>query len=84
MVKYGAILFGIYEFIEKILPNPATDKIFVQGLKENASIKIYSITGKVLLETDKKEIDVQHLKSGIYLISFQTEKQQFVQQFIKK
>ncbi len=68
----------------KIYPNPATDKIFVQGVKENTTIKIYSITGKLLLQTGKDEIDIKHLKSGIYLLSIQTKKEQFTEQFIKR
>ena len=60
----------IEEEIAKIYPNPTTSN-FVVNISVN-SLKIYSITGKLILEskenTNKKTYNISHLKKGLYLV----------------
>ena len=48
-----------------IFPNPATNKIFVDSEGEKT---IYNILGDAVIKTKKKNINIQHLKNGIYWI----------------
>ncbi len=66
-----------------IYPNPATDKISIEGLDENILVKLYSISGRLLLKTKNKTLDVNCLKSGVYLIVAETKNERFLNQFIK-
>jgi len=52
-----------------IFPNPASEKINVFGAISPHPIKIYNLTGELVLESEcKSEIDVSNLSTGIYLI----------------
>ena len=55
----------------KILPNPITDWLDIQGSNELRRVKLYSLTGEIILDkslTDKHEvIDVINLNSGYYM-----------------
>lgn len=64
-----------------VFPVPAKDVLTIQGTSLKSSLGIYSIDGKLILETDTKGkdgatiLDVQELKSGLYVIKdFKTGK----------
>lgn len=72
---------GDFEQLDKlnIYPNPAKNKFGVQGLKfkdEEVIIEIYDLNSRKLLEqqiparSENAEIDVSHLKNGVYLCNF--------------
>jgi hypothetical protein len=72
--KTDASTFDIY-------PNPTNDVIHIRS-KEQATdlstIRIYTTDGKLVVETDKTEINVSSLESGIYFISAGDDKMKFV------
>ena len=51
-------------------PNPVKSDLFVVGLPQNATIKIFDMRGKLLLNTrnTNNQIDVNNLSKGIYTI----------------
>lgn len=52
-----------------IYPNPATDIIFVGGIQNIKSIKIYSILGSLEKEVfNTNQVDISDLSTGIHLI----------------
>lgn len=55
----------------KIFPNPASNKVYVQG-KQSTGIRIFDLPGKEMLRTKEEEIDINDLPNGIYFISVQT------------
>jgi len=86
LLKYGKLTntgSPILETLQfKVYPNPAKDKFEVKSSKFNAksaTIEIYNITGKKLLDkqisagTETVEIDVKPLKNGVYFcrVSFE-------------
>ena len=86
VLKYGEIS-GISDGVEtlafEIFANPANDKFKVQSQKfnvEDAKIEIYDLNGRKLLDNQIKsgneivEIDVSHLKSGVYFCRLITKK----------
>lgn len=74
-----SLVTGINEVISndfiKIFPNPATNKIIVQGGDniQRFEIKLLNIMGEMLIITKKKEIDVSTLPNGVYFLNFETE-----------
>jgi hypothetical protein len=62
----------------KIYPNPATDQITIEGLRENCTVTITSILGNKVKIIDSKNIrnatiSVEDLPAGIYLIQITAE-----------
>ena len=74
-----SLVTGINEIISndfiKVYPNPASNKIIVQGGNniQEYQIKLLNLMGEIVLLTTKKEIDVSSLPSGIYFLNFETE-----------
>lgn len=73
----------------KISPNPASGKIFIDGLKTKNNIaEIINSEGRKVLETkvnEDKSVDISKLKTGVYYITIQSENQKiFSQKLIVK
>lgn len=55
-----------------IYPSPATDVIYIEGLKENDNIKVYDITGRTVIDhlAEKASItlSLDKLNKGIYYV----------------
>ncbi|RLD54839.1 MAG: hypothetical protein DRJ05_13980, partial [Bacteroidetes bacterium] len=74
--------------IAKIYPNPTTGIFFIESKSQNIeNIIISDIAGKTLLNKTKAHqhemIDLTGFKKGTYLITIQTEKENFTQRIIK-
>jgi surface protein len=68
-----------------IYPNPAVDRLFIQGLSDATKVSIYNILGKLVVsKTTSKEIDVDNLQSGVYIVKIVDEQKEIVKKFIKK
>ena len=69
-----------------IYPNPAEDRIFIEGLSKiepDYQIQILDIAGRLVLSTeDQTEIDVSKLRSGVYFIKIIGE-DEVTKKFIK-
>lgn len=70
-----------------IYPNPAKNYIRIDGLV-NAAIMIYDITGRVVVNvqgfTSEKDLDISHLKSGVYMVSIEDGIAKTTKRFIVK
>ena len=68
-----------------IYPNPVKDKLLIQGLPNPTKISVYNLLGKlILLEKNKTEINLENIKSGIYIIKIRDENRDIIRKFIKK
>ncbi|MCK4992548.1 MAG: T9SS type A sorting domain-containing protein, partial [Bacteroidales bacterium] len=71
----------------KIYPNPVLDKLYVQGLDGQALARIYDIHGRLLLtipvDGPSAEIDMRELRTGVFLISFETALGTVTRRFLK-
>lgn len=53
-----------------VFPNPASDRIFINGLKDNASVSIVDLKGNVVVsEINTNEVSVEGLASGLYQVN---------------
>jgi hypothetical protein len=65
--EFSSIDFSIY-------PNPAKDKITIQGIHgAELEIIIYSLEGKKVLTTNKETINTTGLKLGCYIVEVKSE-----------
>tara|TARA_Y100000385_G_scaffold158638_1_gene164486 strand:+ start:2809 stop:3870 length:1062 start_codon:yes stop_codon:yes gene_type:complete len=68
----------------KIIPNPATDYLFVDNLDVKNAI-IYNILGKEIMKVnDENKIDVSSLSKGVYFIRVSDGINSSIKKFIKK
>ncbi|MEO8759738.1 MAG: T9SS type A sorting domain-containing protein [Bacteroidia bacterium] len=64
-----------------IYPNPANDKVYIDG-KNITEIKLVNVLGNEVLHTKEKEIEVSSLTNGIYFIEITTTKNTYTQKVI--
>ncbi len=70
-----------------IYPNPATNNIYISNLIENATLKIYDINGKLVLEnkvSNKEYVNISNLSKGMYQIKFEGKDWSETRKLIKK
>lgn len=63
-----------------VYPNPVVNTLSIQGVGKNASLEVYSLTGKSILNATGTELDVTLLMKGTYILRIN---QQYIK-FIKK
>jgi len=71
----------------RIVPNPATDKVIVDGLNEKVSFEIINVIGQPVLKSTldtKKTIDVSAFEKGAYFIKLITSQGTLIKKFIKE
>ena len=57
-----------------VYPNPATEFIYIKGLKTVKAVNILSVDGKQILKVkDSNKIDLSKLAPGIYLFEIETD-----------
>jgi surface protein len=67
-----------------VYPNPAKDKLFIQGLTTSSKVSIYNVLGKLLLsETTSVEVDLEGLQSGVYIVKIMDKQKETTRKFIK-
>lgn len=52
----------------RVYPNPTSDVINITGIEHIDGLKLYDLTGKLIMSTSKLQFSVQHLQSGVYLL----------------
>ena len=73
-----------------VYPNPATHQIIVDivNRSESATVNIYNVIGSLVkvveMTENQREINIEDLPAGSYIISVEDEKEPIVKQFIKR
>lgn len=69
----------------QVFPNPVNDVLTLHGLEGTYSFEIFTVTGeKVLTEANVKQINVEHLPSGAYLLLVKTTAGTSICPFVKQ
>ena len=69
----------------RIYPNPASQMLYVEGLTQTATARIYALTGqRILTKPIRHSLDVSHLTTGIYMLSLTHKGTTTTQKLIKK
>jgi surface protein len=67
-----------------VYPNPAKDKLFIQGLSTSSKVSIYNVLGKLVLsKTTSREVDLEGLQSGVYIVKIMDQQKETTRKFIK-
>jgi hypothetical protein len=69
----------------KVYPNPVKGFLNLQTEETIEKLEIYSTNGTLVLQIvyPKKQIDISHLKNGLYLVKAQTGVQKLTSKFYK-
>lgn len=69
----------------KLYPNPAKDIVQFEGI-DATYVRIFDFSGRVLLERNvtntQKQLDIQELRSGVYIVELSNQLQRFTQRLI--
>ena len=63
-----------------VYPNPTHETLCVQGVPDNATLRIYSAVGQLVSTTQGTQIDVSHLPCGTYLLQIGTQVMRFIKE----
>ena len=71
-----------------IYPNPVQDRIFIKGINNKISVKVFDQTGRLIdeynmIKNEGNSIDVSNYSPGIYYLIFKTKKNIATHKFIK-
>ena len=75
--KNGSITYSeikeisIFNYPLSIAPNPAKDFVYVNG-RDIKEIVVCDISGRILLKSTEKKIDISGLVSGTYFVEIET------------
>jgi hypothetical protein len=71
----------------RIYPNPAEDRIKIDGIKKPVSITVYNMNGESLLTRyvtgETEDINISDLPEGIYILKLSNDQQFLVRKFVK-
>jgi hypothetical protein len=74
-----------YKLEISIYPNPAIDKLFINGIENMAIVTVYNLLGKEIFSLKtSKVIDVNSLSRGIYIMKIREDQKQAIIRFIKE
>jgi hypothetical protein len=70
----------------EIYPNPVKRLLFINGLTEKATVSIFDVQGKLLLnqQITTNHIDVGNLTCGMYTLKIETKKGTMIKKFVKQ
>ena len=67
-----------------IYPNPTSDFVYLSGLNGDSKTMVYNITGKLLLSTNEKKIDLSSYPNGLYILNIRTNNRVNTHSIIKE
>lgn len=72
-----------------IYPNPAKNQLTVQSKAEMQSIRLFNLTGKLIIElkhtnATQRQLDINQLSSGVYFMEIRTANHREVRKIIKE
>ena len=69
---------GVGEVSIYVYPNPVLSTLNIQGVDDTASLSVYSLSGKCVLQETGTEIDVTSLQQGTYILRVNNQYVKFI------
>lgn len=66
-----------------VYPNPAQNKITINGVREQEIIEIYNVLGQLVMSKNDNVIDISSLEQGVYTIIIKNNNSKTSKKFIK-
>ncbi|WDF46354.1 choice-of-anchor J domain-containing protein [Chryseobacterium sp. KACC 21268] len=68
----------------QVYPNPSSDFIKIKGVDNIQKIRLYDVSGKMVLETQSTEADIRRLPAGQYILNVHSGSEIISKKVIKK
>ena len=72
----------------ELYPNPCQNELYIQSDKDFQAFLVYDLKGMLVLkgglENNQSQIDVSNLKSGVYVLTLQSDSTLYRQKFVKQ
>ncbi|SEQ33044.1 T9SS type A sorting domain-containing protein [Neolewinella agarilytica] len=83
---YGPVAVSLTGLSVTAYPNPASQELFLAGLKENTTATVLDINGRVLqtAQVSGNSLNVSQLKTGTYLLRLESETGTETLRFVRK
>lgn len=81
------LILGVSDIHKKefrIYPNPASDFIQIETAEDLKEVNIYAVSGQKVVSASTAKINIQSLKTGIYIVEIKTSKNTTIHKIIKK
>lgn len=69
---------GVVEVSVYVYPNPVSSTLNIHGVDDTASLSVYSLSGKCVLQETGTEIDVTSLHQGTYILRINNSYVKFI------
>lgn len=69
---------GIGEVLVYVYPNPVSSTLNIQGVDDTASLSVFNLSGKCVLQEAGTEIDVTSLHQGTYILRINNNYVKFI------
>jgi len=80
--NFPTSLFEVNTSTENFFPNPTSGNIYFENIQQ--SIKIFDLTGKLLLEAKQSNfVSLKNLPNGVYLVEFEDGKEMLRKKVVK-
>ena len=85
VISGSSSLYTIYneKGIIQIYPNPASEEISIENFSAINNVKLINLKGELIQEIDTEKVNIQHLKSGEYLLIYEYNGKMFSSNFMK-
>ena len=67
-----------------IYPNPTSEFVYLSGINGDSKTRVYDITGKLLLSTGDKKIDLSSYPNGLYIVNIRSNNTAITHSIIKE
>tara|TARA_A100001015_G_scaffold53729_1_gene58935 strand:- start:79 stop:678 length:600 start_codon:yes stop_codon:yes gene_type:complete len=67
-----------------IYPNPTSEFVYLSGINGDSKTTVYDITGKLLLSTGEKKIDLSSYPNGLYIVNIRSNNTAITHSIIKE
>lgn len=69
-----------------LYPNPADDHLIIKNFEQNLEIRIYDLSGKLLInyKLENEQVDISKLPNGFYTIKIRLNNREIVNKFVKQ
>jgi len=67
-----------------VYPNPVTEELFIRSATQIENVRIYSVQGKLVLESSSTTLDVTSMQNGLYFIEIASDEGKEIHKIIKQ
>jgi len=72
-VAVSTVIISLMDENISVYPNPAKDQVNIKSNKNISKIELIDLNGRVLIQTQERQINLSQIENGIYIVSIISE-----------